>query len=193
MAPRNGVLDLLSRDASDMAGDRRLVLLCFLCDPYQPADTVHALTRQALEILGEHNMNCQVLTKGGTLASRDFDLMKKHGFRFGTTLLFMNEKLQAEWEPHAAPVHNRIEAIRTAHDLGIYTWVSVEPVIDTAEALAVIESLSDCVDFWKIGKLNHMPKVEAEIDWHAFYQEVTSLLRSLKAKFYIKDDLRAFA
>lgn len=193
VAPRTGVIEALRHDAAKMRGDKRLVLLCFVCDPYQPIDAEYGLTRQALDILGQHNMKVQVLTKGGMVAARDFDLIRKYGVRFGTTLLFTDDKLRAEWEGNAAPVQSRIEAIRMAHDLGIYTWVSVEPVIDPAEALSVIENLHDSVDYWKIGKLNHMREVEARIDWHAFYKDVTALLRSLKAKFYIKNDLRVFA
>ena len=126
-------------------------------------------------------------------AACDFDLLKQYGFQFGTTLVFTSERLRSYWEPNAATVVSRIEAIRRAHDLGIYTWVSVEPVIDPHEAMSVIEKLYDVVDFWKIGKLNHMRKVEALVDWHMFYENVTALLESFRAKYYIKNDLRAFA
>jgi hypothetical protein len=48
------------------------------------------------------------------------------------------------------------------------------------------------VRFWKIGKLNHMREVEAGVDWRKFLSDVTSLLNDLKAKYYIKDDLRNY-
>lgn len=191
--PRDRVIELLHRDALELSGDSRQVLLCFLCDPYQPIDKEYALTRTALQLLGEHRMRAQVLTKAGTAATRDFDLMKKYRFHFGTTLVFINDGLRAKWEPHAATVEDRIAAIRGAHRRGIYTWVSVEPVIEADQALTVIECLRGAVDFWKIGKLNHMASVEAKTDWARFYRDVTGLLRQIRANFYIKKDLRAFA
>ena len=69
------------------------------------------------------------------------------------------------WRP---PIAERIEAIREAHAMGIFTWVSVEPVVDPDEAIKVVESLRGEVDFWKIGKLNHDRQREAGIDWRRF-------------------------
>jgi len=188
IAPRKDILKLVERDARAMSGDPRPVLLCFLCDPYQPADERVQLTRRTIEILGEHRMSAQVLTKGGERAIRDFDLLKRYGFRFGTSLVFADDGLRRVWEPHAATVESRVKAIRQAHDRGIFTWCSVEPVIDPEQALAVIRELGSAVDFWKVGKLNHMTFAKS-IDWAAFYDNVTGLLKSLGRDYYIKEDL----
>ena len=191
VVPRADVLKKLEADARELAGDPRRVLLSFLSDPYQPADDVHQLTRNALRILGEHDMKAQILTKGGTRACRDFDLMKRHDVHLGVSLSFITDSLRKEWEPDAASVEDRIELLQRARREGIYTWVSVEPVIVPEEALGVIRKLIRTVDFWKIGKLNHMAAIEAKIDWVAFRESAVALLKKSKAKFYIKNDLRA--
>jgi DNA repair photolyase len=171
-----------------MAGDPRPVLLCFLCDPYQPVDDREQLTRRTLEILGEYRMSAQVLTKGGERAQRDFDLLQRYGFKFGTSLVFTDDRQRRIWEPHAATVQSRMDAIRDAHARGIFTWCSVEPVIEPEQALDVIRELGAAVDFWKVGKLNHMAYART-IDWVAFYDQVTELLQSLRRDYYIKEDL----
>lgn len=191
VTPRDDILRKLEADARDMANDERRVLLCFLSDPYQPADDVYRLTRKALEILGEHGMKAQVLTKGGTRACRDFDLMKKFDVHLGVSLSFVTDMERAKWEPNAASIQDREDLLRRAHRAGIYTWVSVEPVIIPAEALAVIRRMRRHVDFWKIGKLNHMRAIESSIDWPAFRESAIALLEEARARYYIKKDLLA--
>jgi len=40
------------------------------------------------------------------------------------------------------PLQSRIEAIQEAHARGIRTWVAMEPVIDPAQTLELIERLT---------------------------------------------------
>ena len=39
-------------------------------------------------------------------------------------------------------------------------------------------------------KLNHNKPVESSVDWRGFRDDITTLLDSLHAKHYIKEDLR---
>jgi DNA repair photolyase len=191
---RPGILEVLERDCKRMAGDPREILFCFTCDPYPPFDKAGCLdvTTPALRICARHNMHAIVLTKAGTRAAYSFDLLKQHGFRFGTSLSFVLDEHRREWEPNAASVENRIEAIQQAHERGIQTWVSIEPVIYAAEALRVIQATAPFVDHFKIGKLNHMPEREKEIDWTGYARAAKALLESLGKSYYIKNDLRKF-
>ncbi|GAG16265.1 unnamed protein product [marine sediment metagenome] len=74
-----------------------------------------------------------------------------------------------------------------AHERGIKTWVSVEPVVDPVEALMVIETLLPYVDLWKVGKLNHDPEREKAINWKNFLMKVERLLQD--RPHIIKNDL----
>jgi len=189
--PRKNILELLEKDARQLSGDPREVLFCFMSDPYQNEAAAN-LTRQALEIMAKHDCRATILTKGGTAAIHDFGLLAENNYKFGSSICFSNDFLRREWEPHAASILSRYQAIMEAKRQGIYTWVSVEPVIDPREALKVIEDLSDYVDLWKIGKLNHMPQVEKEIDWKKFLEDVIKLLKASGANYYIKKDLLAY-
>lgn len=187
-------IDFLEKDCADLRASGRSkdsVLLCFMSDPYQPGiDT--SLTRKTLEVLGRWGQTATVLTKGGVAASRDFDLMAKFGIGFGQTIIMRDDSLRAQFEPGASTIESRIEAIKEAKARGIKTWVSVEPVVDADEALSVIEELSDWVDLWKVGKLNHNKAIEEGIDWAKFAHDAIRILDERNSKYYIKKDLLAF-
>jgi hypothetical protein len=131
-----------------------------------------------------------VLTKGGRRSTQDFDILSRNRWKYGTTIIFQSEILREQWEPGAPPIAERVEALRQAHAMGIFTWVSVEPVVDPDEAIKVIEVLRGTVDFWKIGKLNHDREHEAAIDWHRFLLDVEAALAG--HQYLIKKDLERF-
>lgn len=195
---RLDVFNSLEREAKKYRGTNIPVLFCFTSDPYQPNED--GSTREALVSMIRSGCRFQVLTKGGMRAVRDIDCFQSntlfgHEHRgpcaFGTTLLFTNDIDRAEWEPNAAPVEDRIEAIRAFHAVGIRTWVSIEPVIDPVQAVALVRSLSPIVDEWRVGKLNHHPHAKT-VDWHAFAAKVIRALEDSGRDFMVKDALQPF-
>lgn len=195
--PRERALVELERDALRLQRkyETRHILLSFVTDPYQPAEDVLRLTRRAIEILHKAGLAVAILTKGGYRATRDFDLLTKADC-FGVTLTFLDPKRSREWEPGAALPIDRMLSLEDAHARGIPTWVSLEPVIDPAESLALIETTSSYVDVFKVGPLNYSGKLPWElqrqvqgIDWKKFAQDAVKLLDDLGANYYIKRDL----
>jgi DNA repair photolyase len=189
--PRNNFFQELGKDIIKFRGDKRPILLCFTTDPYQPIEETAKLTRISIKRLIENGSTVKVLTKGGTRAVRDFDIMKTGNCDFGATLTFMDEKRSIEWEPGAASPADRINALRMAKEAGIKTWVSLEPVIDPEQVYEIIKATHEFVDLYKVGKINYHP-LSKTIDWHDFRVNVESLLTSLSKDFYIKEDIRKF-
>jgi len=187
--PRKGVIEALRKQAPEVSGTDKRVLLCFMCDPYQPVAVATGVTRQALQILREHKIPWQILTKHGPAAIADFDLYGKHD-AFATTLTFLDPNQSELFEPGAALPADRVLAILNAHRKGIETWVSLEPVLDPAESLRIIKETHEFVDLFKIGKLNHDKAKEAEIDWGHFGWEAVALCDKYGVPYYIKEDLR---
>ena len=189
--PKRQILERLKREVVKL--DPAItpeILISFQGDPYQPAEMKLRLTRQVLEILIAHNLPFTILTKGGTRACRDFDLLEKYPkARFGTSLVFYDQKLVNQWEPNAASVVDRIEAIKEAHQHGIKTWLSLEPVIVPTEAYKIIENLHSVVDHWKVGKINYNKEVESRVDWIAFREEVKTMLERYGCDYYLKKSL----
>lgn len=192
---RKRALELFEQDASDMrkARDRRAILFSFLSDPYQPLEATEGITHRALEIILRNRLRSKVLTKGHPdLVSADFDLMSRADTELGFTISFLDDKLRKRWEPGAASIEDRLAMLKKAHDVGIRTWVSLEPVIDPEQALAVIREALPHVDYWKVGKLNHMKEIEKKIDWPRFRNDVLRLFAEAgknASDYYIKHDL----
>lgn len=195
-APRNnGVMQKFEKDVIEMErkGDERPVLLSFTCDPYQQIDVQERLTRQALKCLFDHDRNVIILTKGGKRSERDFDLLEanKEHVLYGTTLVFMDAAEALRIEPKAAPTSERLAVLERAHNLGIRTWVSLEPVYHPGDSLELIERTECFVDLYKVGTLNHQPEAKL-IDWRQFASDVVTKLDSIGVDYYIKKDLRKY-
>lgn len=173
------------------------ILLSFIGDPYCHAEMSSYWTRDILKLLFSKMMKVAVLTKGGTRCLRDLWLFDrhKHQVKVGATLSFISDDVAAVHEPNSAPPSERIAALRALHESGIRTWVSVEPVLDTMEALIAIKAVAPYVDEFRIGKLNHDKELEAKIDWQDFLERVVSILEPHKdyRVVYIKTDLREAA
>jgi DNA repair photolyase len=192
-APRKDIIQKLEDDLQKLNGSpKESVLLCFMCDPYQQIDVDMKLTRLAIRALNRHGFPVQILTKGGTRATRDFDILAKNpSNKFAVTLTTDDPAESLEWEPGAAPPEERIESLRQAHKAGIETWVSFEPAFNPDAVYRLIEQTNQFVDLYKVGKINYHPRAK-EIDWRKFRVTTESILKSLGKKYYIKDDLRAF-
>ena len=172
------------------AGITGQVLLSFTCDPYQHLDTEERVTRSAIQILHRHDLQVQILTKGGKRALRDLDLFTPAD-AFASTLTLLDEAESRKWEPRAATPADRIETIERFHQAGIPTWVSLEPVLDPAVALEIICLTHPFVDLFKVGKLHYHPLAQT-IDWRQFANDAIELLKSLGKDYYIKKDLARY-
>jgi len=207
--PRPRILEALAREAPKFTGDGREVLLCFSCDPYQPVEAAHGVTRRALEIFIAHRVKVAVLTKAPMVAMmRDLGLLKKADARFGVTLVDLSRDFQERWEPGAQNAEMRLSALRTAKLVGLRTWVSVEPVISPAAALDVLRECARIgVGEVRIGPLNHLkwgqplscrrgagplapPALPPEPGWRAFAREASALCEQLGLAYKLKEDLR---
>jgi DNA repair photolyase len=192
---RQDVIAKFEKDAKylEKIGEKRTILLSFTTDPYQPLDDREQLTRKAIQILHAHNLRVSILTKGGNRSERDFDLLSARPdlSEYGITLVFTDEKYRMDIERGAAKTNERIESIKKAHDLGIFTYASLEPVWFPEQSLELIDLTKDFVDFYKIGKLNYDPQ-QKKVDWSKFKKELIEKLEGYKKKYYIKKSLQIY-
>jgi DNA repair photolyase len=166
------------------------VFLCFSCDPYQPIEKYFQISRQAIQMLHKAGISVMILTKGGRLAERDFDLLLA-GDQFGVTLTCISQESSAKWEPNASLPADRISTLIDAHESGIRTWASLEPVVNPEDTLKLIRATWKYVDMYKVGVLNYHPHTQT-INWPQFGREAKELLDSLGKKYYIKKDLQEY-
>ena len=185
---RTDIANQVIKEAPKYTGKK--VFLSFGSDPYPEIEKQLQITRQILQICLENKIIPVILTKSD-YACRDFDILKEANGWYGTTLTFIGEEKSKLWEPRAAIPDTRIELLKLAHDSGIKTWVSLEPVINTDDTLQLIDITYGIVDEYKVGKLNYLPEAK-NIDWKLFYSRVVEKLIKNKSKYYIKNDLLAY-
>lgn len=183
--PRPGIVEAIKKQLAtdDFAAGGQAIHLCFTCDPY-PANIDTTPTREIIKVIKGSGNHVQILTKGGLRAMRDFDLLDENDC-FGVTIT--GDVFQSmEIEPKAGTTRERILILDEAHDKGIKTWVSFEPVYDPSIVYEFIRQAS-YIDMYKIGKLNYTP---SDINWGEFGRECERLCKEYGRNYYIKEDLR---
>lgn len=111
-------------------------------------------------------------------------------FRF--TITARDERLLSFWEPGAPDYEERKASLCLAHREGFVTSVSVEPMLDTADVVMMVQDLLPCVShsIW-LGKMNKIEKrvriesaeVKQEVERITVGQQdkiIRSIHRSLK-------------
>lgn len=100
-------------------------------DPYMPLEKQLGLTRGALELLAKYHFPVHVITKGN-LITRDADLLKDISRTYAAvsfTITTADDELARKLEPLAPPPSTRFEAMKELADRGIYTGVTMMPVL----------------------------------------------------------------
>lgn len=188
---RGDILDKLRRDAVkyQAAWVKSQIMFSFTTDPYPPQH--HKATRMALQILAEHDLAFCTLTKGGTRALRDIDLFDPKKDAFASTMTSLDDDFSRKWEAGAALPGDRIKALRTFHDKGIFTWVSLEPTINVEASLKILQETHEFVDLYKIGRVNYMG-ITQTTDWKGYTLKMIELVQKLGVKHYFKRDLQKY-
>lgn len=189
--PRGNFLARLEKDAKkyQAIGSREQVMLSFTTDVYNPFD--RSLTRPTIEILIKYGLGFCVLTKGGTRALADIDMYRPDRDAFASTLTSLDPAFSKKWERNAASPDDRIAALRTFHERGIFTWVSLEPTLDIEASLAIVRETHSFVDLYKIGRVNYL-KMTKTTDWQDYTLRMIDLCRELGVAHYIKKDLQPY-
>ena len=188
----SNTLDLLDKEIPKYKSKIKSVQLCFSTDPFMfDYDDVENMSLKAIEILNQSNIKCVVLTKGilpKSLAS--FSKINEYGI----TLVSVDENYRELYEPHSAPIKERIKALKYLHELGCKTWVSIEPYptpnIFKQELDDILQEIS-FVDKIIFGRLNYNTKVREYKNYREYYnlkaEEVINFCEKNNIDYHIKD------
>ena len=140
----------------------------------------------------KYNIPISILTKGGQRCLRDLDIFKdfKDHIKVGASLTFIIDEDSTKYEPGAALPNDRLKTLKALHDNGIKTWISFEPVIKPQQTINLLNISLYFVDEYRIGKINHYPDLEKQIDWPKFLIQALEVLRMENKQIYVKKDLR---
>ena len=172
VTPRAKVVEETARYIKTHRLTGKTVHLCFTCDPY-PTGYDDTATREIIKCLKGAGNHVQILTKGSGV--RDFDLLDDMDW-YGVTL-----------DGSGTREGELMADLKAAHDRGVRTWVSFEPVVDAGRVLSEIIEVAGFVDRVKIGKLNYFT---SDIDWRSFGRAAEALCKRLGVDYTIKESLR---
>jgi len=116
--------EVLGRELRELRRDQ--VFLSSASDPYQPVEARYMITRRCLEVLQRRRFPVSILTRS-PLVLRDLDLLTQLDWvRVGMSITTVPAR---RFEPGVPPLRRRIETLRRLNDAGLWTWVSLAPVI----------------------------------------------------------------
>lgn len=187
-------LELLDKEIPKYKNKIKFVHLCFSTDPfmYKQPEVIN-LTLKIIEKLNLNSIRCTVLTKG-ILSPKLIDTKKySDQNEYGITIVSLDEIFRKKYEPFTPTFKNRIKALKKLHDVGLKTWVSMEPYptpnIVEQDLSKVLKKIS-FVDKIVFGRLNYNPLVSDYKDCKNFYntssEQVMAFCKSNNIRFHIK-------
>lgn len=188
----SNTLELLDKEIPKFKDKITSLHLCFTSDPFMyEYDDIKELSLHVLRKFNDNGIKCSVLTKG-ILPAVLADYSKNN--EYGITLISLDEQFRQIMEPNSAPYINRIDALRTLHNNGCKTWVSIEPYptpnIIEQNLYAILESVI-FVDKIIFGKLNYNPEVTAYKQKNEFFNrladQVIAFCKERNIAYHIKD------
>lgn len=183
-------LELLDREIPRLKDKINSVHLCFATDPFMFGfDEIATLSIDIIGKLNEYGIPCSVLSKGILPPQLAYFSDKNE---YGITLVSLSEDFRKQFEPNAAPINERLAALKCLHDNGSKTWVSIEPYPTPNIFEQDLEELLDAVHFVDkivFGKWNY-GRAAGYLKWKPFYnscaQEVIDFCYLHDIDCYIK-------
>lgn len=168
-------LELLDKEIPKLKNKIKSVQLCFTTDPFMMEyPEVSDMSLKIIKKLNNNGINCVTLTKG-ILPNELLKLSKTN--KHGITLVSLSEDFREKMEPNTAKISERIDALRTLHNAGFFTWVSIEPYptpnIFSQELLPILESIK-FVDKIIFGRMHYNKEVTAYKTHKEFFNKAAN-------------------
>ncbi len=141
---KKNALELLAKELVSKRKNRATIGTGSMNDPYMPIEKELQLTRKALQIIATEKFPVHVITKSN-LVERDADILQDISTTYAAvsfTITSADDDLSRKTEPRAPLSSERFKAMRLLTDKGIYTGVTLMPLLpfinDTADNIATI-------------------------------------------------------
>ena len=128
---KSNALELLAKELRSKRKNRATIGTGSMNDPYMPIEKEMELTRRALQIIASEKFPVHIITKS-SLAARDADVLQEIAKIYAAvsfTITTYNDNLAKRLEPAAPKSSDRFEAMKRLANLGIYTGVTLMPVL----------------------------------------------------------------
>jgi len=135
---RVNAAEVLERELARLA-PRPIKFCPILSDPYQAVEARYAITRACLQVIGaaREAWPTLILTRS-KLVTRDTDLLASLPSAWvGASIPSIDDETRRHFEPRAASIPERLEALATLRAAGARTFAVVQPILPgSIEALA---------------------------------------------------------
>lgn len=140
------------------------VLLSSVTDPYNHFEKEYQITRSILKQLEPIDIKLSILTKSD-LVLRDLDILKNFkNLDISFSLFTGDDNTRKIFEPHAPSIEERLNTLKTIHENGIKTSVSVSPIFpEITDFKEIIEKSKDFVDEYRFENLNLRSEFRARV------------------------------
>lgn len=188
----SNTIELLDKEIPRLKDKIKSVQLCFSTDPFMyEYDEVRDMSLAAIKKLNSAGIPCSVLTKG-ILPAELAHCSKEN--EYGITLVSLDESFRKKMEPGSASFADRLAALRTLHEAGCKTWVSIEPYPTPNLIEQDLEVLLESVSFVNriiFGRTNYSKDISAFKEHKKFYnecaQQVIDFCSARNIAFHIKN------
>jgi len=117
--------EILEKEIPKLKDKIQSVHFCFTTDPFMYGySEISDMTLELMKMLNNAGVKCTALTKG--LLPIELAKLSQEN-EVGITLISMNEEFREQYEPNSALYMERIQSLWALHDIGVKTWVSIEP------------------------------------------------------------------
>lgn len=166
----SNTLELLDRELPKLKDKIKSVQLCFTTDPFMYRyGEIAEMSLAVIDRLNAARVKCTVLTKG-VLPLSLAQFSKEN--EYGITLVTLSDAYRKRMEPHAAPLKERLAALRALHDAGCKTWISMEPYPTPNLIQQSLQKLLESVSFVDkiiFGRTNYSKEVSQYAQHKTFY------------------------
>ena len=192
----SNTIQLLEKELPKLCKEIKNVQLCFTTDPFMFGyEDIKELSIDVISKINEYNIPCHVLTKG--VLPKELLETSKINF-YGITLVSLDDGFRRTYEPGSSNYQERINALKTLHDNGFKTWVSIEPFptpnIINQDLLEILDSIN-FVDKIIFGRLHYNKLVSEYKDFKKFYNDcyyiVEEYCKEHNMDYYIKNKTRS--
>ncbi|MBN1118390.1 MAG: radical SAM protein [Bacteroidales bacterium] len=183
---QNGI-DLLARDIKRLK-TKGTIGTGSMNDPYMPIEQKEQLILKALEIIQQSKFPVHIMTKSN-LVLRDIDIIKEIGKTYAAvsfTITTANDTIAKIIEPGAPVSSERLHALRTLSQMGIYTGIVLSPVLpfitDSEENIERIVQMASKAGAKYILAWMGFTQREGQIEY--FYSKLQKNFPGLEKKYH---------
>ncbi len=183
----SNALELLDKEIPKLKSKIGFVFMCFATDPFMyKVPEITELSLKIIEKLNRAGIKVVTISKGIT----PNELSDKNTYaadnEHGATIVSLSEEFREKYEPYAAPVKERIAALKALHDKGLKAWISMEPYPTPNVIEQDLGEILDAVSFVDkiiFGKWNYSKLISSYNGRKEFYEEAAlQVLDFCKAK-----------